>query len=105
MMARQRSEFVQFAQQAFQFLERDFGFECVRSEARLLRYESKNVFVNIFHSKFDELGLAIGLKSKRPDTGFDVSHLLAVTAPDKHRFFSHFMSNEPKNTGWTDGVR
>jgi hypothetical protein len=46
---------------AFDFLTREYDFHLVRAEPTFVRYESPNVFVNIYHGRASyELGVEIG---------------------------------------------
>jgi hypothetical protein len=46
----------------FKFLVSEYGFHCVEEKSTYLRFESSNVFVNIYHGRSSyEIGLELGL--------------------------------------------
>lgn len=50
---------------AYQFLINDFGFSLVKDDITFVRYESKEVFINLYHGRGSyELGFQIGLINK-----------------------------------------
>jgi len=46
----------------FNYLITEYGFQCVKTEVTLVRYESQKVFINIYHGRASyELNVEIGL--------------------------------------------
>ena len=73
--------FVESARSAFAFLERLYAFEITRTEPTLVRYESADVFVNVFHGRRSrEVGVEIGLLSA--EHGFGLSVLQEIHPND-----------------------
>ena len=53
---------------SFEFLTKEYGFHCVRSEPTFVRYESENVFVNVYHGRASfEIGVEIGKLITEPN--------------------------------------
>lgn len=47
----------------FDFLTKEYEFQCIKEEVTLVRYESQKVFINIYHGRASyELGFEIGLQ-------------------------------------------
>ncbi len=74
-----RLGFIAHAMEAFAFLLR-IGFSVVRREATLLRFESSNVFVNVYHGRASyQVGLELG-RLNEGDT-YSLHEVLSAIAP------------------------
>jgi hypothetical protein len=61
----------------FSFLEVQWGFKCVRQEKTFVRYESADVYVNVYHGRSSfEIGVEIGNKSS--EHSFSLEALVAL---------------------------
>ena len=60
-------EFAKLVLEAFDFLTKDFGFRCVQTEMTLVKFESPDVFVTVYHGRASyEIGVEIGLMNVSP---------------------------------------
>jgi hypothetical protein len=73
----------------FGFLE-ERGFHCVRKDVTLVRYESRQVFVNIYHGRASyELNAEIGLLTTSPEEKerpFSMGEIIASMSPNSAPF-------------------
>ena len=84
----QTDSFEELAHEAMDFLVTEFGFRCVSSARKLLRYESPSIFVEVGHSDYDaevcarvgRLG-APGVLPDQPSERLDFGLILAVADP------------------------
>ena len=78
--------FLEAATSEFMFLVEEFAFSCVKRDVTFVRYESKNVFVNIYHGRSSfELNVEIGERSLSENTrerSFAIGDILYVTKPE-----------------------
>jgi hypothetical protein len=67
---------------SFRFLVEEFRFACVKQDATIVRFESNEVFVNIYHGRASyELGVEIGQLRKDtdvPECGFTLGEIISV---------------------------
>ncbi len=69
----------------FQFLIDDYNFEFVKEDFTFVRYETDQLFVNIYHGRLSyELGFECGLKSKGEDSRFRLNTILRGLIGDTH---------------------
>lgn len=65
---RERLGFKEQVLKHFNYLTEEYGFRCVEAKVTFVRYESKEVFVNVYHGRSSfELGFEIGLLLKNCD--------------------------------------
>jgi len=65
------------ARELFSFLEVQWEFKCVRQENTFVRYESADVYVNVYHGRSSfEIGVEIGNKSS--EHSFNLEALVAL---------------------------
>ncbi|MDD5126558.1 MAG: hypothetical protein PHR43_00425 [Dehalococcoidales bacterium] len=65
---RTKLNFQRAVQNSFKFLVDKYGFHCLGANLLLVKYESKDIFVKIYHDRLSyEIELYIGLKAKNPD--------------------------------------
>jgi hypothetical protein len=81
------------------------GFQQVQSEPTFVRFESKGVFVNIYHGRQSfEVGLEIGPLGGDPDDKcYSMSELVQLVEPDKAHGYRNFIANSKESI--MDGVR
>ena len=87
---------------AFDFLVKDFGFRCVESEMTFVRYESPDVFVNVYHGRASyEIGVEIGLVNNpwgRAEPPFTIRDIVEFNGAEKETGFTRvvtFSANDP----------
>jgi len=76
----------------YDFLIKEYKFQCVKKDVTFVRYESKNVFINIYHGRISyELGFQIGLLTDKGDI------------PEQHYTLSEIIESEGAldDTGYT----
>lgn len=88
---------------AFDFLVKDFGFRCVNSEMTFVRYESPDVFVNVYHGRASyEIGVEIGLiknpwgQNEPPFTIRDIVEFNKAEAETGYTRVVTFSANDPE---------
>lgn len=85
---------------AFAFLTEEFGFRCVRSDVTFVRYESSDVFVNVFHGRGSyELGVEIGLSSGQLGVEgelFTLREVIATADPEAEKTHYAFQVSKPE---------
>src|SRR6266508_1197859 len=66
-LQRESLGFAPAATQAFSFLVERLGFRLAKQEPTFVRYESKSVFVNIYHGRSSyEIGVEVGPRAQTP---------------------------------------
>lgn len=76
---RERLQFRNAVLRAFAFLDRKLGFEVVQAESTFVRFESQDVFVNVFHGRGSfELGVEIGLRQGPIQTAFTLADIITL---------------------------
>ena len=69
--------FAKEVREHFSFLEVQRGFKCIRQEKTSVRYESADVYVNVYHGRSSfEIGVEIGNKSS--EHSFNLEALVAL---------------------------
>jgi hypothetical protein len=70
----------------FRFLIEDFGFAVIKQDSTLVRFESGDVFVNIYHGRASyEVGIEIGeLRSNTglPEFGYTLGEIISASDPE-----------------------
>lgn len=98
-MDRSHLKFPETVEDEFSFLK-EYGFQIKQREQTFVKYESKDVFVNIFHGRVSyEIGLQVGLLSSGNVSGYGLRSVIGFTDPDiakKYRYYT---------TGTHDGVK
>ena len=93
---REKLCFTQEVLAAFDFLTKEYSFRCVRKSATFVRYESPNVFVNVYHGRGSyELGCEIGsLLSKIPENDkFTLSDIVQLADAQKETGYTFFQAS------------
>ncbi len=81
MMNVQKRDLSSAVRRNFSFLEQEFGFQWVREEASVVRYESESVALSVFYEpRSFEVGIAIALldQSRRHHTGYSLNYLIRL---------------------------
>jgi len=74
---RKSIEFAKEVKEIFAFLDVQYGFKCTRQEKTFVRYESTDVYVNVYHGRSSfEIGLEIGKKPS--ERGFSLEGLVTL---------------------------
>ena len=71
---------------SFKFLVEDFGFSCVTHDVTYVRYESRDIFVNVYHGRASfELNVEIGEQVSRefPENPFTLGEILNSLNPQE----------------------
>ena len=81
--AREQFGFPEAVLASFRFLVEDFGFSVVEHEPTYVRFESREVFVNLYHGRGSyELGVEIGERLKgdnTPERSFTLREIIGMT--------------------------
>ena len=79
---RRSLRFSEQAQKYFSFLVESWGFRLVRDVSTLVRFENRQVYLQVFHGRVSfEVGLELGLLEDPPDVNFDLSALVEISEP------------------------
>lgn len=93
--------FLEAATSEFMFLVEEFAFSCVKRDVTFVRYESKNVFVNIYHGRSSfELNVEIGERSLSENTrerSFAIGDILYVTKPEVAERYYPYQVTTPES--------
>ena len=102
-MDRSHLKFPETVEKQFSFLK-EYGFQVKQREQSLVKYESKNVFVNIYHGRVSyEIGLQIGLLASASSSGYGLGSVIRFTDPELGNKFRYYMTSTQK--GVSRGVR
>jgi len=83
---RENLKFNYSVRSSFQFLTDDYNFELVKEEITFVRYETDQLFVNIYHGRLSyELGFECGLKSKGEESRYRLNTILRGLMGDTHK--------------------
>ena len=86
-MARQDLAFHQTAEAAFEFLRSEFGFRLLTATDTFLRYETDQVFVNVYHGRSSfELRFEIGLLAA-PESKYYPEEVAALAETTEATYF------------------
>jgi hypothetical protein len=81
----------------FYFLIEDYNFTCVKTDVTFVRYESKSIFVNIYHGRRSyELGVEIGKLEEDPNTQenwYTIGEIMDTVGVRKDLKFTFFQSH------------
>ena len=81
----------------FDFLTRDYGFVLIKADPTFVRFESPNVFANIYHGRMSfEIGFEIGYLvhlSNEPEQFFSIGDILSLTNAREEPGFTHLQAN------------
>ena len=92
---RWRLRFAESVVREFAFLESEFGFRRTKEETTFVRYESDQVFLNVFHGRGSyEIGIELG-ELADPGWLFGLSTLIAALAP-KYEGRTEFQASNPQ---------
>jgi hypothetical protein len=82
---------------SFHFLVEDYNFKCVKTDVTFVRYESKFVFVNIYHGRRSyELGVEIGkLENHLPirEDWYSIGEIMDLMGVRKNLRFTFFQAS------------
>ena len=84
---------------AFEFLVTQYNFKVVLTRATYVRYECKDLFVDIYHGRLsNELGIEIGLLTKATgeEKGYTISELMRLSEEEKADQFMRPIANTPQ---------
>ena len=101
---RRALNFAEAVEENFGFLSAH-GFKRVQSEPTFVRFESKRVYVNVYHGrKSPELGLEIGPLAARPEeTPYSMSEIIRLVEADKADEYRDYATHDAD--GVQEGVR
>ena len=80
----------------FNFLIKEYGFRCVKTELTFVRYESEHVFVNVYHGRSSyELGVEIGRLSKYPEQeeSFAIGEIMELLGVRENEGFTFYQAS------------
>lgn len=82
---------------AFDFLIGKYNFRLVKAEPTFVRYESPNVFVNIYHGRSSyELGVEVGQMTKAPSQAeghFSIGDIIDLTGAQEKTDYAFFQAS------------
>lgn len=88
--------FIEAVLSAFDFLTKEYGFHCVKADNTWVRYESKSVFVNIYHELASyELEVEIGLLDEL-EYSYSIGEIIELMAAQKETRYSFFQASTPE---------
>ncbi len=74
--------FAHDAQNAFEFLTTEYAFRCMSSDITFVRYESQDIFVNVYHGRSSyEIGVELGrveALAQSEEPGYTLEELLKL---------------------------
>jgi hypothetical protein len=83
---------------SFHFLIEDYKFKCVKTDVTFVRYESKSMFVNIYHGRIScEIGVEIGKLEEDPsiqENWYTIGEILDTVGVRKDLKFTFFQSSD-----------
>jgi len=101
---RSKLRFAHEVEQAFDFLVDDYDMRCVESGHTLVSYESKLVFVDIYHEPISyELRVEIGLASDDRSDSYSLAEVLQAFLGEGHGHTTFYQSSSPE--GVRDSVK
>jgi hypothetical protein len=94
--------FAEAVRSAFDFLIADYSFRCVKSDMTFVRYESPDVFVNVYHGRASyEIGVEIGLVNNpwgQAERSFTIRDIVEFNGAEKETGYTRvvtFSANDP----------
>ena len=95
--SRENLGFISAVRSNFQFLIDNFGFELIKEELTFVRYETKLLFVNIYHGRLSyELGFECGLQAKGENSRYRLSTILRGELGDAHNKQTSYQASNKK---------
>lgn len=90
--------FPQAVKEFCSFLESEYHFRIKRLDETFVRYESENVFVEIYHGRVSrEIGLEFGLLTSRGTLGrHSIGKLILLNDPENYRNYRYFATQTPE---------
>ena len=86
----------------FRFLITDYGFECVKANTTLVRYESESLFVNIYHGRRSyELNFEIGELERSlnvQENGYTIGEIMDLYEVRNNLKFTFFQASNKDQT-------
>lgn len=81
---------------AFKFLVEDFFFSLIKEDVTYVRYESKTVFVNVYHGRASyELNVEIGervIDDPRRENPFTIGEILQLVNPQQYQVYRPYQA-------------
>jgi hypothetical protein len=101
---RQRLRFAEAVQDNFSFLHAH-GFRRVRSDPTFTRFESKRIYVNVYHGRQSfEIGLEVAPVEGGPDEAcFSMSEIVRLTEPERAAEYRNYAAQTTKSVA--EGVQ
>ena len=97
-MNRTEPSFEEVARQHFGFLIRENGFHCTAASEFKIRFESKLVFIEIYHGQYDyEVGINFGRRGR--DENFSFTLFLRRFFPVVDQALGERLAETPKRIG------
>lgn len=90
--------FAEAVHKHFDLLLKEHGFKCVSSDQTFVRYESDEIFINVYHGRSShEIGTEIG-RLNHPDeveTGYSIGSFLQLIDPKQADSYRYFIARNP----------
>lgn len=87
--------FTELASVAFGFLKEEFGFTPRPINAREIQFERNDSFVNLSHSRLDEVSLRVGSLRKGSNQSFDAGTLIALSDSARRNSITDQIASKP----------
>ncbi len=95
---REDLHFAQSVKKSFAFLSRTYNMQSVESTPINVRYENKDVYINIYHENLSyELGVRIGQLSDKKGRSYWLEEVLRVFAGQKHNYGTFFQASNAED--------
>jgi hypothetical protein len=104
MTDRHELRFAEAVEDQFGFLQ-EHGFRRVQREPSFVRFESKHVYVNVYHGRQSfEIGLEVGsLVAGAEETSYSMSEIIRLVEPGKADGYRNYAARSPN--GVAEGVQ
>lgn len=101
---RQPLRFAEAVEENFSFLSAH-GFKRVQSEPTFVRFESKRIYVNVYHGRQSfEIGLEVGpLGAGSDETSYSMSEVIRLVEPEKVAEYRNYAAQTTRDVA--DGVQ
>jgi len=93
---RSEYEFITTVQSEFSYLS-TVGFKCVKATPTFVRFESADLYVNVYHGESSyEIGAEVGQLDARGDiNNYSISELIRITDSEEANKYRNFMATNP----------
>ena len=89
--------FQETVSEQFKFLENEYLFRITESNETFVRYETQDVFVNVFHGRISyEVGLEIGSLKMGMKTGYGLGSLVGIYDPEDGVEYRQYVAKDIK---------